>query len=199
MSRMMIAAGTVDIRHNGITTTIPAQNAHGSHRALLNNIAKPVPGGLLPIRAGSGLMGLEVVWEFGDLIDTIIVTDKLTETEVLYRITQAEAGGENMKGRILVTNVIMNRVRSTLRDFANVNTVKDVVFQAGQFEPIRNGAFERAAVTLSTKEAVHMALDGKDYSRGALWFRTIRGAKGSWHERALTALFDHGGHRFYGI
>ena len=69
-------------------------------------------------------------------------------------------------------NTIMNRVKH--KDFPS--TVKDVIFQANQFEPTRNGAYEKAIVSESTKQAVYIALSGTDYSQGALFFRTVKGA-----------------------
>jgi N-acetylmuramoyl-L-alanine amidase len=115
------------------------------------------------------------------------------ELDILYRLAWAEARGEDDKGLILVVNVVMNRVKS--RGFPN--TIRDVVFQPRQFSPVGNGAFERAAPCDRIKNAVHRALRGEDFSQGALYFRGVRGAECSWHETALTALFDHGGHRFY--
>ena len=117
------------------------------------------------------------------------------ELDILYRIAWAEARGEDNKGLILVINVIMNRVNSPR--FRNQNSIREVVFAPRQFTPITNGAFDRATPNQRIKDAVHRALRGEDYSRGALFFRAVRGAEGSWHETALTALFDHGGHRFY--
>ena len=114
--------------------------------------------------------------------------------DILYRIAWAEARGEDEKGIVLVTNVIINRVNSP--QFPN--TIRDVIFQPNQFTPVINGAFERATPDERIRNAVHRALRGEDYSpQGALFFRAVRGAEGSWHERTLTRLFDHGGHRFY--
>jgi len=115
------------------------------------------------------------------------------ELDILERIVWAEARGEDERGQVLVVNVIMNRVNSP----SFPNTIRDVVFAPGQFTPITNGAFERATPDAGIHGAVRRALAGADYSRGATFFRAIRGAEGSWHEQALQPLFDHGGHRFY--
>ena len=66
-----------------------------------------------------------------------------------------------------------------------------------QFSPVGNGAYARAVPSESVKQAVSQALDGADASQGALFFRAISGASGSWHEQSLIHLFDHGGHRFF--
>lgn len=115
------------------------------------------------------------------------------ELDILYRIAWAEARGEDDKGLILVINVIMNRVN----DPAFPNDIRGVVFAPNQFSPITNGAFDRAVPCQRIKDAVHRALNGEDYSQGATFFRSVRGAEGSWHERALHRIFTHGNHHFY--
>lgn len=100
-----------------------------------------------------------------------------------------------MKGRILVVNVILNRMRSSR--FPHVNTISEVVFAQNQFEPTRTGAFERVRPSAGTEEAVRRALAGEDHSQGATFFRSTRGLKGSWHEQSLIHLFTHGGHAFF--
>lgn len=87
----------------------------------------------------------------------------------------------------------MNRVSN--KGFPN--TIHEVVFQPNQFQPTRNGAYEKVSITESTRVAVKKALDGYDYSKGALYFRTVKGSENSWHERNLDKLFVHGGHVFY--
>ena len=51
------------------------------------------------------------------------------------KIVQAEAGICDERGRILVANVIMNRVR----DKRFPNSVTEVVYQRGQFSPVSDG------------------------------------------------------------
>lgn len=115
---------------------------------------------------------------------------------ILQRIVQAEAGNCDLTGRILVANVVMNRVQSG--QFPN--NVKDVVYQKSQFSPVSNGSIDRCTVSPQTTEAVDRALAGEDYSKGALYFMNRAAArKGavSWFDRKLTYLFQHGGHEFY--
>lgn len=121
---------------------------------------------------------------------------------VLEKIIHAEAQGEDLRGQILAGNVIINRHKSDKFP----KGIHNVVFAGGknsqgvhvyQFTPIGNGAYARAIPSESVKEAVSLILSGEDHSRGALFFRTIKGSEGTWHERALTKLFDHGAHRFF--
>jgi len=111
----------------------------------------------------------------------------------LHRIVWAEARGEDLKGQVLVVNVVINRHNSP--QFAT--GIYNVLHQERQFTPITNGAYARATPTEMQRQAVNMALDGADYSQGALFFRTVAGAEGSWHQTALTQVLEHGNHRFY--
>lgn len=61
------------------------------------------------------------------------------EYQVLLKIVEAEAGCEDTEGRMLVANVVMNRVRNG--NFPN--TVTEVVYQrqdgTAQFSPVSDG------------------------------------------------------------
>lgn len=120
--------------------------------------------------------------------------------EVLCRIVQAEAGCEDMIGKILVANVVLNRVE----DERFPDTVSEVVFQysgdTAQFSPISSGSYYTVQVTDETREAVDRALAGEDYSEGALYFAARKAAgsqKMRWFDEHLTRLFAHGGHEFF--
>jgi len=116
--------------------------------------------------------------------------------EVLKRIVQAESGGCDMKGRILIANVIVNRVRSN--EFPD--TIKAVVYQKSQFSPVADGSMKSCTVTDTTIEAVDRALSGEDYSQGALYFmnRKLSMAHNvSWFDEKLTYLFQYDKHEFF--
>ncbi len=115
---------------------------------------------------------------------------------VLLRIVEAEAGICDMKGRILVANVIMNRVRS--KEFPN--NITDVVYQKSQFSPVSDGRLNTCKVTEETVEAVNRALAGEDHSQGALYFMNRKRSKSKnvrWFDGSLTYLFHHDRHDFY--
>lgn len=119
-----------------------------------------------------------------------------SDYNVLLRIVQAEAGGCDMKGKILVANVILNRVESN--EFPD--TITDVVYEKRQFSPVSNGSINRCKVEQETVEAVDRALAGEDYSEGALFFMNRRASSGSnvrWFDTHLDYLFQHGGHEFF--
>ena len=115
--------------------------------------------------------------------------------QVLLRIVQAEAGVCDEKGKILVADVIINRVLSGKFP----GNVKGVVYQTSQFQPVSNGSINSVKVTAETIECVNRALDGEDYSQGALFFmnRKGSGSAASWFDRHLDYLFAHDGHEFF--
>ena len=116
--------------------------------------------------------------------------------QALLSIVQAEAGGCDDTGKILVANVVLNRVKSDRFP----DSIADVVYQKSQFSPVADGSIHRAEVSESTKACVNRALGGEDYSRGALFFMN-RGASQpgnvSWFDRELTFVLQHGAHEFF--
>ena len=133
-----------------------------------------------------------------EVVDIIALS--LEDYENLLRIVEAEAGGEDEKGKILVANVILNRV--DCESFPDTVTV--VVFQQSngvcQFSPVGNGRFYTVKVSDATIQAVNKALEGEDYSQGALYFAARKYADSrsmQWFDESLTFLFEHGGHEFF--
>lgn len=137
------------------------------------------------------------------LPDPVKAYDYLT----LARIIESEAGGEDITGKILVANVILNRVKSNKFP----NTITKVVFQRlygnAQFSPIDDGAFARKNPSNQAYEAALLALSGEDYSKGALYFCArkliedgkVKGGKENlnWMDKNLNFLFRYGCHDFY--
>lgn len=122
------------------------------------------------------------------------------DKNILYRIVEAEAGGEDISGRMLVANVIINRMKSAYYP----QSVKDVVFDHSggvyQFSPIYDGRYYTVNVSKTTKEAVTKALNGEDNSSGAEYFicRPLADKdNASWFDRSLNYLFKYGCHEFF--
>jgi len=116
--------------------------------------------------------------------------------EVLLRIVQAEAGGEDIIGKMLVANVVLNRLEIGFGG----DTITEVVFDEGQFTPAMTGKIFRVKVSEETVEAVERAMSGEDHSEGALYFmaRKLASKKGvRWFDRNLKFLFKHGCHEFF--
>ena len=123
---------------------------------------------------------------------------KYKELNVLLKIVEAEAGGEDITGKMLVANVILNRVNSGRFP----DTVTEVVYQKhngkAQFSPTVNGRIDSVRVSQETVDAVERVLSGEDSSNGALYFRSVR-SNGTWHDNALRRVVEHGNHIFYTI
>ena len=127
---------------------------------------------------------------------------KLSEQDydTLLRIVEAEAGGEDEDGKLLVANVVLNRVNSEMFP----DTITEVVMQKGdgvaQFTPTVDGRFQNVKISEETYEAVERALYGEDISQGALYFCARNRADSSmmrWFDQKLTKLFAYGNHEFF--
>lgn len=119
-----------------------------------------------------------------------------SDYEVLTRIVQAEAGICDEKGRIMVANVIINRVRSD--EFPD--NITDVVYEKSQFSPVIDGSINTCKVTQQTIDCVERALAGEDYSQGALYFMNRSGSESSnvrWFDGRLTFIMQHERHEFF--
>ena len=106
------------------------------------------------------------------------------EYQVLLKIVEAEAGCEDTEGRMLVANVVMNRVRNGYFP----NTVTEVVYQrldgTAQFSPVSDGRIDTVNVSQGTIDAVARVMNGEDISQGALFFRSVRSRSG-WFDQKL--------------
>lgn len=130
--------------------------------------------------------------------NVIDLSDK--DVEILQRIVEAEATGEDIKGKILVANVILNRVKD--EDFPD--TIKGVVFQKDggtyQFSPIKDNRYWSVKISKDSVKAVERVTQGEDYSKGALYFSARSRADRSsmrWFDNHLDFLFRYGGHEFF--
>ena len=118
----------------------------------------------------------------------------------LLKIVEAEAGTEDINGKILVANVVMNRVNS--EDFPD--SVTEVVYQkekgVAQFSPVSDGRIDSVEVSQETRQAVEKVLCGEDLSQGALYFAARDAASAGnmkWFDTHLDRLFAYGAHEFF--
>lgn len=112
--------------------------------------------------------------------------------DMLMKIAMAEAGGEDLTGKALVMNVVVNRIRD--KEFPD--TVEGVIFQPGQFSPISDGRYYDMVPDEDCHKALYMVVNGWDESQGATYFRTNVSGE-TWHSEALQKLFTHGNHTFF--
>lgn len=122
------------------------------------------------------------------------------DQEALCRIVEAEAGGEDETGKILVAEVVLNRVLTEGFE----DNVYDVIFErsggSAQFAPTADGRYYSVDVTQETRTAVDKALYGDNISQGALFFSARSKADPgnmAWFDSNLQWLFQYGGHEFY--
>ena len=92
------------------------------------------------------------------------------EYQVLLKIVEAEAGCEDTEGRMLVANVVMNRVRNGYFP----NTVTEVVYQrqdgTAQFSPVSDGRIDTVNVSQGTIDAVARVTEWRRYFSGSFVF-----------------------------
>lgn len=132
--------------------------------------------------------------------ETIMVTRDAagaSDYEILCRIVEAEVTGGDLESKMIVANVVLNRVGSTKFP----NTIEGVVFESSggkyQFSPIYDGRYYSVNISDTTKEAVDRVLAGEDNSEGALFFLNPNKGDATWFNNNLTYLFDYGGHSYY--
>lgn len=140
------------------------------------------------------------VVDFGLLEREFIYEVSADDYEALLRIVEAEAGGEDEKGKLLVANVVLNRVKN--EKFPD--TIEEVIMQKDkgttQFSPVSNGRFYTVEISDETIAVVNRALCGEDISQGALYFAARKYAdpgRMEWFDNCLNFLFEYGGHEFF--
>lgn len=118
----------------------------------------------------------------------IIVGYSKNEIDLLARLVRAEAEIEPYQGKVAVACVVLNRVESS----SFPNTIKDVIYQKGQFQPVGNGEINKTADADSIK-AVHEALNEKrNVASGSLFFYNPAIATSRWLDsRATTLVIGH--------
>lgn len=83
------------------------------------------------------------------------VSASTSDRELLAAIIYCEAGGEPYEGKVAVGAVIMNRVRSGRFP----NTIRDVIYQRGQFGPAMTGKLGRVLAAGKTSSECYRAAD----------------------------------------
>lgn len=107
----------------------------------------------------------------------------------LAKIIHAEARGESYEGKVAVGNVVINRVKAS--NFPN--TIKGVIFQKGQFQPVRNGS----VYNQPGEESIRAANESitRNIVGDSIYFYEPATATDTWI-RTRTKVVDIGNHRF---
>ncbi|MFT4415543.1 cell wall hydrolase [Fredinandcohnia humi] len=106
------------------------------------------------------------------------------DIDLLARIVRAEAQTEPFEGKVAVAAVVLNRVESPLFP----DSIKEVIYQRGQFQPVSNGQINRPADDESIK-AVYAALtDMRDIVGNSLFFYNPDIATSRWLDSRRTTF-----------
>jgi len=193
------------VDHNANNKSI-TEEASSIITSSINNMVEEIKLG--SISENSGIDSLEVDTENLTLL-TLSNPVALEDAPTLYtekdynsllKIVEAEATGEDTIGRIMVANVVLNRVESSRFP----DSIYDVIHQQDggvyQFSPIKDGRYDSVTITKKTEDAVERALNGEDYSNGALFFvaRSLASDNAvSWFDTNLRKVAVHGVHDFF--
>ncbi|WP_409974550.1 cell wall hydrolase [Bacillus sp. Bva_UNVM-123] len=112
------------------------------------------------------------------------------EKDLLARLVYAEAKGEPYDGKVAVALVVLNRVE----DKRFPDTIKDVIYEDKQFQPVDNGSINKPADAQS-KNAVMEALALQEQGTKSIYFFNPDKTSDSWL-RTKTVTKVIGNHRF---
>lgn len=120
-----------------------------------------------------------------------VISFSSEERDLLAKLIHAEARGETLEGQVAVGAVVVNRVKSDLFP----NSIKEVIYQTGQFTPVDRGVLPIIPQN-SAVEAADRALAGDDPTQGALYFYNpeITAAPEFWESRPVIKQI--GNHNF---
>ena len=85
--------------------------------------------------------------------------DYYNSVELMAKVVEAEAGNQNLLGKRMVADVILNRVRD--EDFPD--TIVDTILEENAFAVIDNGMYEKVEISEETWTAVWMELQEISY------------------------------------
>ncbi|GHU42040.1 hypothetical protein FACS1894111_05320 [Clostridia bacterium] len=94
---------------------------------------------------------------------------------LLAALIECEAGTRSYEGELAVGAVVMNRVKSGMGG----GTISGVIYQSGQFTPVRNGSLSRvlaSGVNGNCISAAQAAISGSDNTGGAKFFHSAKSA-----------------------
>lgn len=159
----------------------------------------------VPVRSLAKAYGADVKWDDATRSVDVYPSDtpilhgddyyRSDEVYWLSRIISAEAKGEPLNGKIMVGNVILNRVASS--QFPN--TIYGVIFDdefGVQFTPTLNGTIHQTPTPESTI-AAKLCLDGYSLSKNAMYFLNPKWATNFWVPNNRPYLTTIGSHDFY--
>lgn len=120
------------------------------------------------------------------------------ELKLLACLVHAEAGTQSYEGKLAVANVVLNRVKSGKYP----NTIKDVIYQRGQFSVATSGSLKKqlnnyenyhSNSQLLSIKAAKAALEGQNNIGSRLYFNSYKAAvaKGYDRKQSSVKIDDH--------
>ena len=107
------------------------------------------------------------------------------EIDLMAQLVWHEAGNQDMVGKMLVADTVLNRVE----DSRFPNTVEEVIFQKGQYTTAK--VLGRVEPTIECYGAVLSEIDGERYNTEVIFFGRAYGCG--------KPLFQHQDHCFSGL
>jgi N-acetylmuramoyl-L-alanine amidase len=106
------------------------------------------------------------------------------EIDLLARLVRAEAQTESFEGKAAVASVVLNRVESP--QFPN--SIKKVIYQPGQFQPVSNGEINKPADKESYKAVYAVLSDLRNIAKDSLFFYNPDIATNRWLDSRETTV-----------
>nr|DAP06887.1 MAG TPA: lytic transglycosylase [Caudoviricetes sp.] len=128
----------------------------------------------------------------GKFQDTHSMDWDADESYLLAKIAMDEAESESTEGKAMVILVVLNRVFSP--EFPD--TIEEVIFQDGQFSPIKSGRWDAVEPDTDCWAALDLVYAGWDESGGALYFEA-EWNENTWHKDNLKFIKKVGKQNFY--
>lgn len=101
-----------------------------------------------------------------------------SDLDLMARIINAEAGGGSDLEQLLVGNVVMNRVKS--KQFPN--SIREVIYQPGQYSPTWNGAIDKIPTKRAYKNAKRILNGERFCPDNVIWQAMFVQGKGIYKE-----------------
>jgi N-acetylmuramoyl-L-alanine amidase len=106
------------------------------------------------------------------------------EKDLLARLVRAEAEGEPYDGKVAVAIVVLNRVDHP--QFPN--SIKEVIYQPGQFTPVSNGAINKPADNESIRAVEEALAYDRSKGYGSLFFYNPKTSHSRWLDSRPTTI-----------
>jgi N-acetylmuramoyl-L-alanine amidase len=106
------------------------------------------------------------------------------EKDLLARLVRAEAEGEPYDGKVAVAIVVLNRVDHP--QFPN--SIKEVIYQPGQFTPVSNGAINQPADNESIRAVEEALAYDRSKGYGSLFFYNPKTSHSRWLDSRPTTI-----------